>query len=676
VANDFYTKFAGMRSAHRGNARARSGVHAPGLIESHDRIALTGPNPEDFTLTLTTTTLRDPASHNMCTLFAGYLSKDITGAGSRGDLCVWDVERYYRMPALSELPNSMFAGSSPTSYESRVRSVAGVDHERDPNKTYASNWLNMIANPYSQPANFDLGVTAAGMAPYGTDFHRTLYSLKNLTTSTELRTFPGCPSGVSAAYYIPPTDATNQITLFGTASYYYHNFAILNSGVTRYDFHITTDASWTPTLSGGDTLVYHIAPPWSFTCMTQGGMIAAPMHSRARFLKADMTTLSFVMKFEVGTVAWETQTIPADTNGVDTTGIDRKFYHHPAIAIWTFNELRDTFFPSTMPEGYVAPSSHYTEPSSAQVGVKQRLNTIISEDFRTAHMAGNTWTLMGLGALPPGQSDDTWGSQDMAMLRYYVLGTDCMDNTNLRSAFQTAFDYGPVRNTDASLVTWFYALGVFGSPVCLALTATPKFHWAMYSDLITNSIAVNPLTCFFVHPNGTYAYFDVTHFYNRNGLMFGTRSSYTDSVTWWDATKVEHWIVDKVHLSFQLPKGRTEKETSFVDLYNDAVDALQPPPVTEPFTRLQTSDLQATVTKLATGTVSIDGLSLQITWGGHTYVFSEDSVRGTTDAYYAIGNSGTIDWSLDYLFGGVVPQLAHPHLTFSSCCLVEDMLSG
>jgi hypothetical protein len=100
AANTYYTLYTGMAKRALGsNTAGTRGTCAPGLIEVAITIAITGPNPQDFTLTVTPTTLRDPAATDYCTLFAGYLSdQDIAGAGSRGDLCVWDVERYYRMP--------------------------------------------------------------------------------------------------------------------------------------------------------------------------------------------------------------------------------------------------------------------------------------------------------------------------------------------------------------------------------------------------------------------------------------------------------------------------------------------------------------------------------------------------------------------------------------------------
>ncbi len=78
-------------------------VSAPGLIESKINITLTGPNPEDYTLSLDTSVLRDPNTQAYCVLLAGYAWHDIVpdsakpdASAKRGDLCVLDVECYGR----------------------------------------------------------------------------------------------------------------------------------------------------------------------------------------------------------------------------------------------------------------------------------------------------------------------------------------------------------------------------------------------------------------------------------------------------------------------------------------------------------------------------------------------------------------------------------------------------
>lgn len=80
-------------------------LYASGLLEVTINISLTGDNPENYTLTLTTATKRDPTDDaTICTLLTGYAYQDIRSRTSpktqtdvaRGDLCVLDVEVYGR----------------------------------------------------------------------------------------------------------------------------------------------------------------------------------------------------------------------------------------------------------------------------------------------------------------------------------------------------------------------------------------------------------------------------------------------------------------------------------------------------------------------------------------------------------------------------------------------------
>jgi hypothetical protein len=330
-------------------------------------------------------------------------------------------------------------------------------------------------------------------------------------------------------------------------------------------------------------------------------------------------------------------------------------------------------FPSTLPDTYTQPSAYYTEP--VPTTVKHRLRALIETDFRATYMSSKTWTLMGLGANPPGETVNDWSSQNMAVLRYWALNNEGATNASLSPIIPTS--YPIINHPDVTLANWFMALAVFGRPVSHTFTDTPKFHWAMYSDLVVNSVMFNPMTCFFVHPNGTYAYFDQTNFYNPNGLpKLSSGSNGVDYQTTagssggWDVTKIEHWIIDRVHFAFTVAGNTYTKDTSFREIYNLAVGGLLPPPVTEPFQTINAADLQATITKLGNGSNSPYGTSLQAAWGGHNYAFNEDSLPYGA-GFFGDGNTGTMDLSLDYIFGGVIPPLADTHITFSSCLLIE-----
>jgi len=77
---------------------------APGLLKVSIDIVLTGLNPGDFTVTLTTTEVRRPTTTPYCSFVAGYVFHDVFGKrkddgtipkdAARGDMCVLDIECY------------------------------------------------------------------------------------------------------------------------------------------------------------------------------------------------------------------------------------------------------------------------------------------------------------------------------------------------------------------------------------------------------------------------------------------------------------------------------------------------------------------------------------------------------------------------------------------------------
>jgi hypothetical protein len=67
---------------------------ATGLLEVQLDIAITGPNPSDFTLNLINIEERRPTTSPYASFVAGYVWHSIKGKCDRGDLCVLDIECY------------------------------------------------------------------------------------------------------------------------------------------------------------------------------------------------------------------------------------------------------------------------------------------------------------------------------------------------------------------------------------------------------------------------------------------------------------------------------------------------------------------------------------------------------------------------------------------------------
>lgn len=610
-------------------------IVATGLIEIGINITLTGAKDEEYDLSITTNVLRDPETTPFCTLFAGYTWYDVVKSNGgtyalKGDLCVWDIERYYRFPPQLGLWGSVANVPGFTSEDAkRMFGVDLYDHER-----YwweFPGWQIALINP-----------SLATFVKYITDNRRALYSLKNVTTGEELRTLPATPCGVAKPYYIPP-------------------------------FNLGTDPG-----HGGAVINF------------PGGWEMVPWEPRATFARVDMTTLSFVMMMQTGTADWRrvASGLVVDPDPAHTFIDPIPWYTmHPACAVYTFNTFREIMFPKSMPTSYTQPSAFYIEP--AQVCPMDKLRAAATDDFRSVHMAtddAGPWTFMPLSGGPPGKlSTVDWTDADMDILRYYIIeqeGRTFPSAPNLQLAFRGVIAL-PVPVGD--LAFWWAQLHTYGRELNQILITNPRFHWQMYSSLIVNSLSWSPWSTFFVHPNGTWAFYDQSRIYNQDGVPSsqGGGSNLAADLTLdftalVNPSKWEHCIFDRVHLQFTLNMGTTySTDTTFVDLYNKAVETAKTQnalPKDEVFNFITPEILKAQIIKLPNGAISSCGLSLQLVWTGDTvtYFYGDNAVQFGANFELGIG-TGTIDLSLDYLWGAVSPQAGSQRITFSSCLLVETL---
>jgi hypothetical protein len=174
---------------------------------------------------------------------------------------------------------------------------------------------------------------------------------------------------------------------------------------------------------------------------------------------------------------------------------------------------------------------------------------------------------------------------------------------------------------------------------------------------------MNPKNTFYAHPNGTWAFYADQFIYMNMPIMMANETVegtaiQANTLTSWDAAKIEHVIFDKVHFELR-SKTRTlgHKDTSFVKMYNNAVKSakeleklqdltIQPIPLAD--AEGKPSALFATFKKeefdLAPyGVPGMKVLNLAATWYGQTYKYMEFGVQGGT--YYNV---------LIAVFGGVV----------------------
>ncbi len=627
---DYALIYTGHPHRHNGSVAGSSDQKyevATGLLEMTIAIALTGPNDEDFTLTVTTNTARDPETTDYCTLFAGYAGYDIPNPGGgfyaqAGDLCVWDIERYYRQ--LDAMASQL---------DDVQREYGQYDHERF--------WGNKVrCTPGA--GGIDTSLVTVPLAP---DTRRTLYSLKNLTAVTELRTLPAAPSGVCAPYLIAPFD-----------------------------------------LGGGGIGASTIDFPY--------GSHIAPLEPRAQFMRVDMTTLSCALLFQTATVDW--RRVATNPDNIAFVGHPGDNYHaasmwyvyHPACAVYTFNQLREVMFPQTLPLSYSQPSDLYAEPD--QTSARAKLTAAATDDFRATWLADDSlgdWVFMPLQGGPPGKAGNVdWTDTDMTVLRYWAIQSEAAAASLQDIVPGSPSPVSPPPSID--LCYWWNMIHTYASAINLTLINNPRFHWHMYADLIMNALAWTPWSTFYVHPNGTWALYDQSRIYNQQGVpenviaeANGGTLDYTQLV---DPTTWEHCIFDRVHIQAS-PTAQTN--TTFRELYNQAVAAGTDANSFVPgqvFESLALSDLQASFSKVTDATVSLYGLVLQMDWNGQSLAFP-----GTNDTYkyadeeVALGlgfvygnNTGTADLNLDYWFryfsSDASPQAFTQRATFSSCLMLDS----
>jgi hypothetical protein len=258
----------------------------------------------------------------------------------------------------------------------------------------------------------------------------------------------------------------------------------------------------------------------------------------AQLIDFDIATLSFALRLLVN--APDVKIAFTENN-------------HVSYAIYTFNRLRKQLFPETLDDL-----------------LKQQHIDALAHDFRQTYMTGSHWIFMPLNDNP--DWDDSfdatlhsdWATDSLSVLKrtltYNYAGFMPVNAGRQMSSYLTG-------NSDASFLRWWVALNVFGDPYPYTFVASMKPSWGMYTDLIMNALRKSPWSTFFVHPSGTWAFFDQSTIYNKAGEDLFRDTDVTQQVA-----QLEHCIFDWVHFEFTLSDGHAiSKDTTFVQLYNDAI---------------------------------------------------------------------------------------------------------
>lgn len=701
--------------------------YGTGLVEVTLTVTLTGVDPGDYTFDATVATLRQPTTSKYCPLLAGYSYIDIQDTCSAGDLIVVDVERWYRPSMVRSIALSF--PTAPSNYDTGTLEFDPVP----PSLTYWNAW-NASANgtaPYWK-ANTEIGsayltlpvwttynwngsgmtegqfpaggiIIGGNMVPglfpagpvtvtpvlfYWDDSRRTVYSVKNYgpawggdVSFTEINSFPGFPSGVKS---------DNNDLYFGLG---FSPTTVIVTSPSLESVGYTDNNGGPPNSPFAAVAVFGPAGSSQQSFYPQ---VAPPLFSdySSVILDFDIPTVSFALKLTTWQSACKLLPMPAQPGQAHS-------FHH-SVAIYVKNKLVKQLFPETMSTG---------NQDAAILALKYPFRDLIGSEY----------------SMIPLNDSTTWGTSA-------VPGVSTADLASVRA--QIAHLNGIVLNSSPATPTlsqafadWWGALMVYRPPVYLILAAAPSFAWYMYSDLVQNSIHKSPWSTFFVHPNGTWAFFDQSIIYNPYGhvndapfpsydvsvgppslvgpshttLSGGGGSngapaySFVQTIThrypqgtgtnfqalWTAFTALEpfeHCIFDWVHLQFTMGDGTTQSvDTSFLQLYNDAVAAIDPNNILDTFNPLTYALMRTTFTPYFTGyywahevvgvfTPAVGQWGYQCAWlGANNFNVGETDPQSIT-GFSSVDGTRWNFMSLARINTGAYTQ----PFTFSSCTLVDS----
>jgi hypothetical protein len=231
----------------------------------------------------------------------------------------------------------------------------------------------------------------------------------------------------------------------------------------------------------------------------------------------------------------------------------------------------------------------------------------------------------------------------------------------------------------------------------------PKWGWHIYQRILANYAQLDLASTFYTHANGSFFFYNDSFIYNGNGVPgvagagFGDVPPVTsglewtyDSLTPFDAAKVEHVIFDRIHFEIKTVNGTIgQRNTTFVDLYNSAVRAgKKAQTLEEGIEEILPNTLQASFAKEIGNDGPFDFLDLHMNWDGANWWFSDQIVIGLPDAFFPpfTGTGGCLTglstyqfWSTTNRAGGGdlevagFPQQGHSdwHVRFANALIIN-----
>jgi hypothetical protein len=187
---------------------------------------------------------------------------------------------------------------------------------------------------------------------------------------------------------------------------------------------------------------------------------------------------------------------------------------------------------------------------------------------------------------------------------------------------------------------------------------------------------------FFVHPSGTWAFFDQHRVYNSYGMDWEVGpNAYDDTLTPAISDMVlEHMVFDFVHLE----QEHGSVDTSFTALYTQAVTTGKAAgTLKEEFQPVSRTDLKIKFTKeRVAGSGGIEWLQLKCDWYPNPpFYYYEFGYQGGSGQHgYMVDAGGLMDMTLGCvaytgpIYGTPIfhPILRNTPVTFSSCVMVTN----
>jgi hypothetical protein len=225
-------------------------------------------------------------------------------------------------------------------------------------------------------------------------------------------------------------------------------------------------------------------------------------------------------------------------------------------------------------------------------------------------------------------------------------------------------------------------------PYVLFDLETPRPGWWQYMGQLILRFEVSPQTTFFVHPNGSWAFFNQSFIYNGNGLHLVPIGTTGIGVSEWDAANMEHCIFDKVHFSVWSNQGTaTTISTTFRDLYNQAIaNGIEDKTLTDNSQPISLSDMRATFTA---GTIvdpydaDVTYAQMQVNWPPSFTAFYRElayfsGTKIAANSFDAHLLGGALDlsmgalWKSDDVEGAtlIYPDQLNTPATFSTCVMI------